>query len=373
MRLMKKLIFVTILFLSLVPFLRSNEEVKEVVAEGQAEITNNNVESAKAAALLDAKRNAVDQVGSEVLSETVVSNYQLVRDKIISRVSGYVHSYKIIDEGKKGNSYYVKIRAKVSATSLKNDARMIYSEMKKPRVVIVVQEIRNGKTQLSSQGENALVGFFRDKYFQVLDASKIKEKIRRSKMRVLTEGMEKEAAKLGYRIGAEVVITGQAIVSNPAPVQGILFAAKSTVTLRAIDAASGSIYAVATVEGRGIDAVREGAVRKAIENGAKDAAKKIFWKIVKMWNSQVLNRRSIELTVRGVNYRRLKTLIKKLRKVKGVKEVIKRSFDNPVAVLDVTFLGDSDRLADLLDGLKIGLKKVTINEVTSSGIEILLK
>ncbi len=350
-----------------------SDEIKEVIAEGVAPIKNGDIESAKNAALLDAKRNAVDQVGSEVISETVVSNYQLVRDRIISKVAGYVHQYKILEEGKRGKNYYVKIRAKVSAEALKNDARMIYAQMNKPRIMILITEVKDNKAQLSSQGENALIGFFKEKGFQIVDASRVKAKIERSKLRILAEGNELQAAKLGYREGAEVVITGQVIVSKPESIQGVLYGAKSTVTLRAIDASTGRIYAVETSEGKGVDAVGEGAVRKAVEDGVRKAAEKIFWKIVKEWNNIQLNGQDIEVTVRGVSYSSLKRLMKKIKRIKGVKEVIKRSFDKPVAELSVKFLGDPDRLADLLDRMRLGKKHVEINEVSSGGIEIILK
>ncbi len=345
----------------------------EVVAEGQAMIKNGDIDSAKKAALQDAKRNAVDQVGSEIISETVVSNYKLVRDRIISRVAGYIHGYKILQENKKGNTYFVKIKAKVSAKSIKNDATMIYSAMNKPRIMILISEIKNNKLQLSQIGENTLIEFFREKQFNIVDASRVKAKIERNKLRALAEGHELEAAKLGYQYGAEVVITGQVIVSKAESVLGELYAAKASVTLKAINASTGKIYAVANVEGKGIDAVASGAINKAVKNSVTKAAKEIFWKIIKDWNSAQLNGTQIELTVRGVSYSQLRRLIKKLKTIKGIKEVIKRSYDSPVAQLDITFLGDSDRLAELLDGVKCSGKKVRINEVTSSSIEIILK
>ncbi len=371
---MKKVLIVILAILVLSPLMAAeNGDMVEVVAEGEAIIKNGDVDSAKKAALQDAKRNAVDQVGSEIVSETVVSNYKLVRDKIISRVAGYVHGYRILEEGKRGNSYYVKIRAKVSAKSIKDDATLIYSEMNKPRIMILVSEIKNNKPQLSIQGENVLIQFFREKGFNIVDASRVKAKIERNKLRALAEGHELEAAKLGYQYGAEVVITGQVNVSRAESVMGQLYAAKSNVTLRAIDAATGKVYAVVNVEGKGIDAVPSGAISKAVENGMKSAARELFWKIVKEWNSSQLNGSQFEVTVRGVSYSDLRKLIRKIKSIKGVREVIKRSFDRPVAVLDVTFMGDSDRLAELLDGLRCGRKKAEVNEVTAGSIEIILK
>ena len=347
--------------------------IQEVTAEGSAVITGKNIKSAKRAALNDAKRNAVDQVGSEVVAETVVSNYQLVKDKIISKVSGYVHGYKILSEGKQGNNYVVKIKAKVSTKAIKADARMIYNEMDKPRIIIIVPLVKNGKTVMSSQAENVLSEFFKDKGFDVLDAATVKANIKKDKLRAISEGDDKEAAKLGLRAGAEVIVTGQALAGHAESVQNILFGAKSTVTLRAINTANGRLYAAGSVDGNGVDAVKDGAVRKAIESASKKAADSIFWKIVKDWNNEKLNGTVIEVVIRGVNYSGLKKAVRLISKLDGVKDVVKRSFDSPVAILDVTFMGNGDRLAELLDEKKVGRKKMEINTVSAGKVEVKLK
>ena len=348
-------------------------DVQEVTAEGSAVIVGNNIKAAKRAALNDAKRNAVDQVGSEVVAQTVVSNYELVKDKIISKVSGYVHGYKILKEGKEGKNYVVKIKAKVSTKAIKDDATMIYNEMDKPRIIIIVPLVKDGKTLTSSQAENTLAEYFKEKGFDVLDAATVKANIKKDKLRAISEGNDKEAAKLGLQAGAEVIITGQALVGKAESVQNILFGAKSTVTLRAINTANGRLYAAGSVDGNGVDAVADGAVRKAIETASKKAADSIFWKIVKDWNNEKLNGATIELVIRGVNYSRLKKAVKLISKLDGVKSVIKRSFDSPVAVLSVTFMGNGDRLAELLDEKRIGGKKVEINSVSPGKVEIKLK
>lgn len=371
MKILKISIIIFTLFL--IGSLNADDSVQEVTAEGSAVISGGNVKSAKKAALNDAKRNAVDQVGSEIVAETVVSNYELVKDKIISRVSGYVHGYKIIKEGKEGNNYVVKISAKVSTKAIKDDARMIYNEMDKPRILIIVPLVKDGKTLMSSQAENTLAEFFKEKGFDVLDAATVKENIKKDKLRAISEGNDKEAAKLGLRAGAEVVITGQALIGNPESVQNILFGAKSTVTLRAINTANGRLYAAGSIDGNGVDAVKDGAVRKAVESASKKDADNIFWKIVKDWNNEKLNGSVIEVVIRGVNYTRLKKAVKLISKLDGVKDVIKRSFDSPVAILNVTFMGNGDRLAELLDEKRIGGKKVEINSVSGGKLEIKLK
>ena len=75
-----------------------SQEIVTVTASGSASVASGNVDSARQAAIDDAKRAAVEQVGSEVISETVVENFELVKDVVVTRISGYVKSYELTED-----------------------------------------------------------------------------------------------------------------------------------------------------------------------------------------------------------------------------------------------------------------------------------
>ena len=65
--------------------------VQVMESEGLGAIMNNDVAHARDQALDDAQRNAVEQaVGVMIWSETVVENFMLTQDVILSNTSGYV-------------------------------------------------------------------------------------------------------------------------------------------------------------------------------------------------------------------------------------------------------------------------------------------
>jgi hypothetical protein len=107
----KKLITtIFILFISVI----ANAEEKVVEGVGEALILNNDIGAAKNQAIVRAKWDALEKATSvQVKVETIVQNAMLVDEAIKSEVSGTITDYSIVDEGKDGDTYWVKIRAKV--------------------------------------------------------------------------------------------------------------------------------------------------------------------------------------------------------------------------------------------------------------------
>lgn len=91
---------------------------KTVEATGEAQIINNDLGAAKNQAIVRAKWAALEKAAEvKVKVETIVQNAQLVDEAIKSEVSGAVSSYSVADEGKDGDTYWIKIMAKVSTDS----------------------------------------------------------------------------------------------------------------------------------------------------------------------------------------------------------------------------------------------------------------
>lgn len=330
-----------------------SDEPARVTAEGRAAIIKNDTEGAKKASLDDAKRNAVEQVGSEVVSETVVENFELVKDRVVSRAVGYVHDVKVLEEGPRNGNYVVKIEASISKKDIKDDATMIYNEMDKPRMMVLVSETVGGQVMTSSASENTIIEFLMEKGFSLVDQATARENIKKDEMRLAAEGDTKAAAKIGLRSGAEVIIVGTAQQSGRAEsIKNVLYASKATVSVKAVKTDNSQIYASATVTDSGVDATPESAIQKAVLVTTTKAGKDIFWKILKAWNQEQLHGTQIELILKGVkNLSALKKVKKEISHISGVTEVIKRSFDRPTATLTVTFQGDTDRFAELLEDI----------------------
>jgi len=349
------------------------DDIRSVKASGSAMVVGGDIDKAKKEAIFDAKRNAVEQVGSQVIAKTVVENFDLVKDKIITKVDGYVHSYDILEEKQAEKSYQVKIEARVSKSALIDDAALIYNDMEKPRLMIIVPEVRGKEIFPTSQAENAISEFFVEKGFTLVDQATARENIKKDELRKIAEGDEKAAVKAGLRAGAEAVVIGTATMGDVESVKGILYASKSTVSIRALRTDNASLYAVSNKTESAADGVADAAQRKALETSSKSAARDIFWKIVKKWNDEKMMGAEIEVMINGIGFSDLKKVLTGIKETNGVKEVIQRSFDAPTAVLSITYQGDAVRLAEVLSETKFKGFSVEVLSVSSGKINMKIK
>lgn len=99
---------------------------------------------AREKALDEAKRAAIEKaVGITMESRTVVENFQVVKDQILSRSTGYLNNIKILEERKTDfGAYEVTIQADVEVSALVEDLdrfQKILSWQKNPRISIVIE------------------------------------------------------------------------------------------------------------------------------------------------------------------------------------------------------------------------------------------
>ena len=70
---------------------------RTVESTGIASVSGGNLALARDSAIADALRKAVEQaVGTLVASETLVENYQPLRDNVYTKTAGYIRSYTVI-------------------------------------------------------------------------------------------------------------------------------------------------------------------------------------------------------------------------------------------------------------------------------------
>jgi len=121
---------------------------QEIVAQGLTAITGN-VSTAKDAAVAQALRDAVEQaVGVYVLSETKVSNFQLLSDDIYTKATGFVSNWEIIEERKQGNYYMVKLKVVVGLEPLTDELKKL-GLLKNWKIAVLLTSTLNDNPNLS--------------------------------------------------------------------------------------------------------------------------------------------------------------------------------------------------------------------------------
>jgi len=121
---MAKRFFVLLMVALFVFFCRQSvyAESQVVNVTGVAPYTMGNEAQARDLAIQDAMRQAVEQaVGTMVSAETMVQDYQVLRDNVFTKTQGYIQKYDVVNAGAKGNLYEVTISATVAVENLKDD------------------------------------------------------------------------------------------------------------------------------------------------------------------------------------------------------------------------------------------------------------
>ena len=110
---LKKITLVSFLFISFIPN-HASAEIKTFIKEytHQASDFDSKI-SSRAIALEQAKRLLLEEIGTYLISETDVKNFQLTKDKITTLTAGIVQA-EILTEKWDGKTYYLKAKMSIN-------------------------------------------------------------------------------------------------------------------------------------------------------------------------------------------------------------------------------------------------------------------
>ncbi|HKZ46814.1 MAG TPA: hypothetical protein VJ202_05475 [Thermodesulfobacteriota bacterium] len=369
-------------------------ESQVVSATGVAPFTPGNEAKARDVAIQDAMRKAVEQaVGTMVAAETMVENYQLVRDSVLTKTQGYIQKYDVVSAGPKGNIYEVTISAAVAVENLKNDLSalgLLHARVEKPRVLFMIAEQNigqeyyifwwYGKSEFKGQqfdmsaSETTLKEEFINNGFNIVDISVATGKIDISNAYRIADLTDAGAKEIGRKLGAEVVIKGKALAkAGPRTSGSSVGSYLADITASAIRVDNGAVLASARGHGvsRHISEVTGGT--EALERAAREVSGKLIDQITAKWTQEVQAGGLIQITVRGIeeysDLANFKDTIK--AQIRGVNVVYQRSVEGGVAVIEVDYKGNAQQLADEITKKKFtDIPKLKVTSATANTMEI---
>jgi len=347
----------------------------EVLCEGVSAVTGR-LDTSRDQAISDALRKAVEQgVGAFIDGETQVENFQLISDRIYSRVSGFVSSYRVIHEEQSGGLYRVVVRAVVNTEGIEDDLAAIgilVAGQGRPRVMVVVREIRDRSAagpevidETGSMFETQLLEGFRRKGFPVVDAATAADVIRRDQLLLILEGDDRTAALVGMEAGAEIIVSGTVTISlesrviagSPREVHVFDVDCRAVNTrTAALLGASASTTEVPFSEGQ------------ARSRASERTADELVTAILEGWTSNV---NSTMLHVTNADFQSLEDLRARIRSgIRGVTDVLARDFTGSRATLEVVSETSSAEVIESLSGIGGGF---TITGLTGNRVELRLE
>lgn len=351
--------------------------VEAVQSTGDKTIITEGLGSSKQDALLQAKRSSVEEgIGVVLSSETEVENFTLQKDRVITQSFGAVKNYKLLKEEKRGDDYYVKIRAVVSLDSITADLmalKILLVSMDKPRTMVLVEE---------EEGQNAattIIDYLQNKGFDLVDPAQAAVLMAKEDpfIQKALAGDPVAAAKLGSENGAEYIVVGKArksLLKNDFLSKSGMHSGQARLTVKVVNCSNGRIVSTKSATGAAVHVSPDIAQSNAVIKASTDLmSQKLFEAIVSSFRDAVYNGANYDISILGVkNYRTQKLASKIFEDTKGVVSVSKRSFKSGKLELSVQFKGNVDTLCDRIDSKPVANKKLMVTDIIGNRVVITL-
>ncbi|MBI5199849.1 MAG: hypothetical protein HZA09_07540 [Nitrospirae bacterium] len=228
----------------------------------------------------------------------------------------------------------------------------VFGRENTPRFMVLIDEKSLGSYNIA-EAEKVITEYLISKGIDVVDAELIKTNIDRDKALQSMMAGPMPAAALGLQFGAEVIIIGKAIAKGSAEnIKDTSFRSyQASVSLKAIRTDTAEVLAVESNDAAKIhvDDVAGGAL--AIREATTPLITSMIQKVVgRLGDPSKSETQRIQLVVGDVQQVWQVVALKKLlqEKVKGMKDVIQRSFVSGIAIFDVLCSCNSQGLAEEL-------------------------
>lgn len=351
------------------------EAYKDVEVEGRAAIMNGDMDRARQAARADALRHAVEQVlGVYVSSDTLVRNFETVRDEITARADGYASIEHILSEGAQGDIYTLRARVRVFLVDDKDDKGRSWQgllqdlhrrgELRSKQIAVIFPQ---GSELVEEKIREALI----QAKFKVVDPVRV-HKLREDRViQQLLRG-ETDLARLhelSKQSIADIIITGRVSIT-PRGALGRIGVYDIRLSYQAILLDTAEIVAESAVDARGVQALDARiALQKGLEWSTPELTSSVSRNLVLGVFGNIIARVNVE--VGGFErFSDCDMFENALLRVLGVQRVYRQSFAGGLLTLEVEVeRAHRQRLAGAIESLELQGFRVQVRTATPSRIE----
>ncbi len=374
-------LFMIMLFLPLAVSAQTDDSWVE--GTGTAAMEGKGREAALNDALRDAQRTVVGQVlGTLISSETLVEQNELIHDRILAKVEGYVKKHEILDKSCQDSSCVVKIKAQVERMALADDVAAlahVLPQMNYPTVVVSFTQKSLDKDQKSvslnlDTVEQTITARLVKKGFRVAEVSALMaERLRQSSLMEATGNKTGKALEEASFL-SQVVIAGQAVVQDngSSPYNERIHSYSAFLTAKVFENVTGRMLASASADASLPHQSYSLGTQKAAQKAAEKLGDNIASSIIKGWLDACYNEHEIVLILEGVPFSSADELRSALMEgVKGVSRVNQKSYLQGRMELAVGWQNcNTARLAQLIHGLSVGKSKLQVVEARGNSIRV---
>jgi len=345
---------------------QSNAETRTFIVLGTAAMRSGNVSTARQKAIADGLVTAVSLMAEELLQvEALVENFPRLNELLFDRTRTYVQDYKVLAEASTDKGYRVMVQATVSAAAISkqlSSAGILQSQQPLPRVLLLIAE---------QDLTHSSPGFWwgpRGANFRSLAAAAMADQLQQAGFTIVRaesagnrprldwsaydqpDLTNEQAADLGSRLQADVVILGTAVASVSTNVMGSeMKSFNGTVSGRVIGVSSAE--PMLTFNRTAVAANQDDIAgsRQALEDAGALAGRILAGELTGAWLKQADRPTVVQMLIRGTSH--LASYVKfrkKLNTIDGVQNIRVKQIRPNETVLLVEYKGRAKELAAAL-------------------------
>lgn len=350
-----------------------------VEGSGEAQIVGGDVVAAKKAATTDALRRCIEKVVGisiqsdfsneqrEIVTGSKDEFYSSVRDSITQHAEGFVQSYDVVSEGRKGDVFAVTLRARVFESKIKSETKKLADLIIKagnPKLMLVIQEVYSAPDGTKRVARESVVAAYLEKQ---LIAQGLELRGASAAKGVVGDAIEAYdkwlddaggAAKLAREQDADILIAGRVEIRN----QGVIKDAGGLAALegqtrieivsiiRGINSATSEVIGSKPVQMTSIGTNEERALHRALQGRGANVIKQtfddLFASLKDSFKKAADQGQTYVIQLRGVTSFRKQgqAFLDVVKALSGISSVQQKSFSDGQLVLDVAFKGSANDL-----------------------------
>lgn len=364
----------------------ADSPIKTVRVVGEAAATPGDKAKTENDAKRAARRKAVEEgAGVLVKSNTVVRNFQLVADEIVTSAKGVIVSESWGELTQADGVATISLDAKVSPDAIEDSLCTVIQANHSPKVTLVFVEKTGDETQPWSPraAERGLIeamftSAFKDACFTIVESG-----VKVTEVSATGDIPQDTIREIIKNSDAQYIVLGQGKVVKSDKTGAILGETRMnsysiSASIKLISTTTNEIEAVASESAQVLGISPEQAMKAAEKAKGRvvvdTVMDEMFQKVAERWSSDLVNQSRVELIVRGVpDIATVKALTELMNKQLQNAKVEKRGLAEGQVRFDIDVEGGADTLAEVLDGKKVGKSTLSVTELVRGKVIVVLK
>ena len=362
----KIFILVMLIMLLLSPVMYAQDDGAEVTIEGYA-AQRDDLIKARDEAVLDAIRRGVEQVlGGYIDSRTILHNFELIEDSVLSQTRGYVSNYSIIEERKDGNMLVVVVNMTVKEEDIEDDLQALQLAIQQrgnPRVAVAIPEI-DGNILRPSPVENKVIQKLSNSGFEIVSKDIYDNSQQLNLLKEIIDGNSQYALELGNWFDTTYLIVGKAETRFVNEYEGLI-TYRCQANVEVLNADLSQVISSHSENDKGVHIQSNQAILEASNQTGEVIAEQVLNKLAEDVSA---SGHTIRIILNKSNFSDVEFLKRRLKAIRLTEDVFMRGFENNTITFDVVTGLPTYNFAEALNwwDLDLNIEQVSSNIIRAS-------